>query len=215
MEIVRQGSRHVLPAIAHASAVAVCLFASVAAADVIRAEPVAWKLEPDGKPASYAVVEPSRTNMNIADVVLACESAGERSVLQLQIYLTGDGPLLPRGIPASKLKDEPRAEISIDGKIFPVSLLFGDDHAVLADHQVDGFAGLSDELVDAMAKGRTMTLRLDLVAEPPGTAAAFDGEAVIDLQAGNGGAAVDAVRRCVAPARDRTVGLDGQAAPPQ
>lgn len=210
MEIVRQGSRYVLPAIVHASAVAGCLLATAAGAEVIRAEPVAWKLEPDARPASYAVVEPSRTDMNIADIVLACEGAGEQKVLQLQIYPTDDGPLRPKGAVASQLRDDPRAEISIDGKVFPVSLLFSDDHAVLADRQVDGFASLSDALVDAMANGRAMTVRFDLVAERRGAPAAFDGEAVIDLQAGNGGGAVQAVRRCVVPARDRTVGLDGQ-----
>jgi hypothetical protein len=44
--------------------------------------------------------------------------------------------------------------------------------------------------------GKTMVLRFDLVAERAGQPRAFDGEVVIALQAGAGGAAVAAVRRC-------------------
>jgi hypothetical protein len=139
--------------------------------------------------------------------VLACENAHDRNVLQLQLYLTNEGPLLPKGADASRLKAAPRAEVDIDGKIFPVSLLFGDDHAVLADGEVEGFAGVSEPLVDAMAKGKTMTLRLDLLAEPRGTKAAFDGAAVIDLRADGGSAAIGAMRQCISPMKNRTVGL--------
>jgi hypothetical protein len=45
-----------------------------------------------------------------------------------------------------------------------------------------------------------MVLRFDLFAERAGQSATFDGEAVIALQAGAGGAAVSALRRCT----DRT-----------
>ncbi len=208
MEWVRQGSRHTLPAILRALAMAACISAAATAqAETPAAKPVAWKVEPNAQPARYAVAEPARTNLNISNVVLACESAGDRDILQLQLYLTDDGPLLPQGASTADLKDAPGAEIVIDGRVFPASLLFSDDHAVLADQQVDGFAALSDGVVDAMAKGRTMTLRLDLVAERPGVADPFDGEAAIDLQAGGGSAAIQAVRHCAAPATDRTVGL--------
>lgn len=208
MEIVRQEGISVLSATLRALAVAACLVATTARAEMPAPESlVAWKLEPDAKPARYAVVQPSRTNLNIENVVLACESVGDRSVLQLQLYLTDDGPLLPVNAAPPQLKDEPRAEITIDGRIFPVSLLFSDDHAVLADGQVDNFASVSDALLDDMAAGRTMTLRFDLLAEPPGTPAAFDGEAVVDLRGGNGQAAVETVRRCAASARDQTVDL--------
>jgi hypothetical protein len=47
-----------------------------------------------------------------------------------------------------------------------------------------------------MTTGRIMVLRFDLLAERAGQPAAFDGEAVIELQAGRDGAAVSAVRRC-------------------
>lgn len=207
MESARQGSGHVLVGVVCTLAVATCLSVTAEATESPGAELVAWKLESNASSARYAVAEPTQTNLNLASVVLACENAHDRNVLQLQLYLTNDGPLLPKGADASQLKAAPRAEVEIDGKIFPVSLLFGDDHAVLADGEVGGFAGVSEPLVDAMAKGKTMTLRLDLLAEPPGVKAAFDGAAVIDLRADGGSAAIGAMRQCVSPIRNRTVGL--------
>jgi hypothetical protein len=207
MESVRHGSRHVLAGVVCTLAMAAYFPETSAWAEMPRVEPVAWKLEPNTPPARYAVVEPSQTNLNVASVVLACENAHDRTVLQLQLYLTDEGPLLPKGADASQLKEDPRAEVEIDGKIFPVSLVFGDDHAVLADAEVGGFAGVSERLVDAMAKGRTMTLRLDLLAEAPGAKAAFDGVAVIDLRADGSSAAIRAMRRCASPSKDRTVDL--------
>ena len=209
MQIVGKGDNRVLAAILRALALTGCLLVTVMAAATARAgtsafETVAWKLEPEDQPAHYAVAAPVRTDVNLANIVLACERAGDRHVLQVQLYLTGEGPLLPSGAVASQLRDEPRVEIGIDGRIFPASLLFGDDHAVIANAQVGNVAGVSDALVDAMAKGRTMTLRFDLLTKPQRAPAAFDGEAVIDLQADGGRAAVEAVRRCIAPPVDRT-----------
>jgi hypothetical protein len=187
-------------------AVATCLSGSKVRAETPVTGPVAWKLEQNSSPARYALVEPTRTNLDVASVVLACENGHDRNVLQLQLYPTNEGPLLPKGADASRLKADPRAEVEIDGKIFPVSLLFGDDHAVLADSETGGFAGMSEPLVDAMAKGKTMTLRLDLLAEPAGTKASFDSAAVIELRADGGRAAIGAMRQCVSAIRNRTVG---------
>ena len=156
-----------------------------------------WKLERDVKSPSYAVIEPENSNLNIDSVVLACEEAGNAKVLQLQIYLSKEGPLLPTGATPQQLKEDPRAEISIDGRVFPVGLLFADTYAVLADETDQMFPRLSERLIDAMATGRIMVLRFDLLAERAGQPATFDGEAVIALQEGSGGATVSAVRRCV------------------
>lgn len=207
MESVRQGSRHVLGGVVCTLAMATWLSGTAVRAETSGTELVAWKLEPNSSPAHYAVVEPTQTNLDVASVVLACENANDRNALQLQLYLTSEGPLLPKDADASQLKADPRAEVEIDRKIFPVSLLFGDDHAVLADGEVRGFAAVSEPLVDAMATGKTMTLRLDLLSEPPGTKAAFDSAAVIDLRADGGSAAIGAMRQCVSPMMDRTVGL--------
>src|SRR5689334_8557047 len=74
----------------------------------------AWRAEADVDVPSYAVTEPASSNLNIDSVVLMCEAAGDANVLQLKIYLTDDGPLRPDGVAAERLKDDPRAEISID-----------------------------------------------------------------------------------------------------
>lgn len=155
----------------------------------------AWKAEQGVDSPSYAVTEPLSSNLNIDSVVLMCEAAGDVNVLQLKIYLTDDGPLRPDGVAAERLKDEPRAEIAVDGRVFPVSILFADEYAVLADGEHDRFPLLSDGLLDAMTKGKRMTLRFDLKAEQPGQPAAFDGEAQVEV----GSAAISAVRRCASP----------------
>jgi hypothetical protein len=128
--------------------------------------------------------------------VLACEEAGDPRVLQLQIYLSTDGPLLPTRATPQQLRGDPRAQIAIDGRVSPVDPLFADTYVVLTDETVQTFPRLSESLLDAMATGRIMALRFDLLAERAGQPAAFDGEAVIALQSGEERAAVSAVRRC-------------------
>ena len=177
-----------LPLALRLAAMLACLGASPAVAD--------WKLERGVEPPSYSVIEPENSNLNVDSVVLACEEAGDARVLQLQIYLSTDGPLLPTGAAPQQLKGDPRAEIAIDGRVFPVDLLFADTYVVLTDETDQTFPRLSESLLDAMATGRIMVLRFDLLAERAGQPAAFDGEAVIALQSGEERAAVSAVRRC-------------------
>jgi hypothetical protein len=171
------------------AAVLGCLEAAQAFAD--------WKLQHDVESPSYAVIEPENSNLNIGSVVLACEEAGDARILQLQIYLSTDGPLLPNGATPDQLKGDPRAEIAIDGRVFPVGLLFADAYAVLADETDQIFPRLSERLIDAIAKGRIMVLTFDLLSERLGYPASFDGEAVFALLPGSGGATMSAVRRCV------------------
>jgi len=171
-----------------------------------------WTTERGLDSPSYAMIEPRSRNLNIDVVVLACEQADDRRVLQLQLYLTNDGPLMPHGAEAGRAKSNPRAEIAIDGRVFPVGLLFADDHVVLGDETHQIFPRLSDRLLDAMEQGTTMRLRFDLVAEPVGQPAAFDGEAVVDLQTGSAGArgkAVAAVRRCATGTELQNAALAG------
>lgn len=54
---------------------------------------------------------------------------------------------------------------------------------------------LSTTLLQAMETGHTMLLRFDIISEAAGQPPEFDGELRIDLTAGQGGAAVAAVRR--------------------
>ena len=158
-------------------------------------QPEGWTLERNVAAPSYAVIEPKRTNLNIDVMALVCEQADGRTFLQLQIYLTTGDLLMPQSVPSNPLKANPRAEIVIDGRAFPVDLLFADEYAVLADGDRT-YPQLSDKLLDAIETGSVLVLRFDLAAEQAGQPVDFDGEAVIDLQSGLGGRAVATVRRC-------------------
>ncbi len=166
---------------------------------------VGWQVEQGVDAPSYAVIEPTRTDLNIDTVALVCEGTDANKLLQLQIYLTDEGPLRPKAAKSTLFKAEPRAEISIDGRASKADVLFADDHVVLANSQHGPYPELSDATLDEMQAGKTMVLRFDLMAERPGDAA-FDGEAVIDLQSGAGAAAISAVRRCAEPGTGRAVG---------
>lgn len=183
---------------------------TMAVAGPVLAEGAGWTAERDVEAPSYAYVEPRRSDLNIDTVVLACEPADDRHVLQLQLYLVNDGPLIPANATANRLKTDPRAEISIDGKVFPVELLFAGDHVVLADETDKMFPRLSERLLDALEEGRLMSLRFDLVAEPGGQPAAFDGEAVVELRDAGSGSTVAAVRRCGAKADLQSAALDAR-----
>lgn len=180
-----------------------CFVASSAFADVVDSKLHGWQLEQGVNNPSYAWIEPARTNLNIDTVVLVCEGTDDNRVLQLQLYLSGEGPLRPKGAGLQRLKVEPRAEILIDGRRFRADILFADEYVVLADGQQGLFPMLSDAVLDAMQAGKTMVLRFDLIAERPGQPAAFDGEAVIELRSGAGATAITAVRRCAEPVGTR------------
>jgi hypothetical protein len=181
--------------ISAAIALLTCLGLNATGAAVGSNAPNGWTIESGTAAPSYAVVEPAWTNLNIDAVVLACEAAWGTRVLQLQLYLMDDGPLRPIYPHATMLKDDPRAEIRIDGQVFPAAVLFADDYAVLADAQEGPFPLLSDRLLDALQAGKTMTLRFDLLSELSGPPT-FDGGALVELQAPGGSQAIAAMRRC-------------------
>jgi hypothetical protein len=160
-----------------------------------------WRLEEGVSAPSYAFAEPASSNLNIDVVALVCEEAGTGRGLQLQIYLSTLGSLLPNGVLPNLVKDAARAEIVVDGQVFATDILFAGDHVLLADASRQQAPVLSDRLVDAMQMGQTMLLRFDLVSEHPGAPEAFDGEAEIDLR--SGARAIATVRRCAEPAVDR------------
>lgn len=169
--------------------------ADLQAADA-RASRPQWTIEQHTADPRYGAVAPTVTSTNIDTVVLACEEASGSRILQLQLYLDDDGPLQPRELQLQPLKAVPRAAIAIDQRIYPVALLFADDHAVLADVQEGRFPALSTRLADAMQAGSSMTLHFDLLEEWPGQAPSFDSEAVVDLHAPSGPEAIAAMRRC-------------------
>jgi len=168
---------------------------SVAGTADTRATPVGWELERDVETASYAVTEPASTNLNIDSVVLSCEQGPSRRGLQLRLYLSGAGPLSPLGADKD-LRDDPAVDLVIDGLSHSAQLLFADDFVVVADSADDAMPLLSDALLNALQLGQRMELQFQLVKVAHGQGPAFDGIAVVDLQAGPGGAAVAVVRRC-------------------
>lgn len=151
-----------------------------------------WNLfRQDSASPRDAVTRALRTNLNVGAVVLACE----RGVLQLQLHPSTEGPILPKGGAREQMKDDPRADLAIDGRSFPVAIAFSDEHAVVSDRQERRLAALSPAILDALEAGRTLQLRLDLVREAAGEPASFDGDIRIDLRSGEGPAALAGVRR--------------------
>jgi hypothetical protein len=196
-------------------AILICLACqSVAGTADTRSPAVAWELERDVENPSYAVTQPASTDLTIDSVVLSCEQGPSRRGLQLRLYLLRDGPLAPlRG--GKDLKDDPTVDLIVDGSSYFAQLLFADVFVVVADTADGPMPLLSDALLDVLQAGRRMELRFKLGktagGEPP-----FHGIAVVDLQAGRGGAAVAAVRRCASAlsARGETGDrLHGAAAP--
>jgi hypothetical protein len=154
-----------------------------------------WALEANVAKPSYAVADPTSTDLNIDTVVLSCEQGPNRRGVQLRLYLSGTGPLAPKAA-AAALKDDPRVELVVDGVSQTAELMFADDFVVVADTADGSMPLLSDALLEKLQAGRRLELRFDLLEEPRGQAQAFDGSAVVDLQAGSGGRAVAAVRGC-------------------
>ena len=158
-----------------------------------------WKLtKQDENPRIFAITEPSASNLNVKVIALTCEEVDGRKSLQFQIYPTNLEPILPVGSSRDQMKDEPRAEIVVDGQIYPTLLAFGGDYGVLMDREEGGLPVLSRPLLEAIEHGHTMIVRFDLLREPVGRPGEFDGELRIDLQSGEGSAAIAAVRRACA-----------------
>jgi hypothetical protein len=153
-----------------------------------------WQLEKDVARPSYAVIDPATSDLNIDAIVLSCEQGPNRRGMQLRLFLSGAGPLAPKG--ARDLKAAPRLELAVDGVSRAADLLFADDFVVVADGADGAMPLLSEDLVDELQAGRRLELRFDLVDEPRGQAPSFDGTAVVDLQAGEGGSAIAALRHC-------------------
>ena len=152
-----------------------------------------WALEANVAKPSYAVAEPTSTDLNIDTVVLSCEQGPDRRGVQLRLYLTGTGPLAPKAA-AAALKDDPRVELVVDGVSQTAELLFADDFVVVADTANGSMPLLSEGLLEKLQAGRRLELRFDLVQQ--GQAPALGASTVVDLQAGSGGRAVAAVRLC-------------------
>jgi hypothetical protein len=190
-----------------AALVSVFLATTTAHAQLGNAAAERWRIEQGVDLPGYAAVEPTATSLNIDTVVLACEQAAKSTVLQLQLYLSDDGPLRPLGTSAAELADDPRASISIDAEDYPVSVMFAGDHVLLADDVEGLFPRLSDRLIEAMQAGRTMILQFALLAPRLNRRASFDGDASIELETAGAREAIAAMRHCASlPARERQSG---------
>ena len=157
-----------------------------------------WELEQEVDDPSYASIEPTKSNLNIDVLVLTCAVTRTSSLLQLELYLTTEGPLLPEGIEPGQLRPDPRVAITIDGQTFLTTMFFADDHILIANEVADTAPSISEALIDAMQNGKEMTIRFDLVFKPS-RRSIFDGEAVFDLQANKGGAVASVRRYCLVP----------------
>jgi hypothetical protein len=179
------------------AAIFATLVFSGAAATTLDGSGQSWRTEPGVSPPSYAVTEPSESDVNVDTIALVCSEMAHGRTLELDLYLVGPGPLLPNGTDAKWLKERPSVEIAVDGRRFRADLLFADDYVVVADATNHRWPTLSASLLDAMQNGRWMVLRFDLLEEGLAGAGRFDSQLVIDLQAGR--AAIASVRRCASP----------------
>src|SRR5262245_23316461 len=101
-------------------AISLCVAPCAGRAADVGSAPPQWTLEQGTDQPSYAAVAPTVTNTNINTVVLACEEGMDGRVLQLQLYLTDDGPLQPSYATVRRLRAVPHAVISIGRKVYPV-----------------------------------------------------------------------------------------------
>jgi hypothetical protein len=185
---------------------------SVAGETDVRSLAVGWQLERGVETPSYAVTEPASTNLNIDSVVLSCEQGSSRRVVQLRLYLLGSGSLAPLGA-GNDLGDDPAVGLIVDSVSHAAQLLFADDFVVVADSADGAVPLLSEALLDVLQAGRLMELRFQFAKVAHTNAPAFDGIAVVDLQAGSGGAAVAGVRRCALQGDGTQVQSDGAIRP--
>jgi hypothetical protein len=177
-----------------ATTVLACLIINSAAATSPSDNAQSWRIEPGVSPPSYAWTEPTESEVNVDTVVLACNETAYGQTLELDLYLVGSEPLMPKGGDRARLKERPSVEIVIDGRKFHADLLFADYYVVVANASAHRWPTLSAGLLDAMQHGRSMVLRFDLMEDDHVGTGRFDSQLVIDLQAGQ--SAIASVRRC-------------------
>lgn len=153
-----------------------------------------WTLREGEEQALYAVSSPTSTTVNVSALVLACEMVSGRRILQFQLYVEGDRPLLPVGARREQLKDDPRVRLEVDGVAYPVQLYFAGDFATIADRADGVLPAVSPGLAERFERGARLMLRFDLLTEKVG-GSDYDGAATVELKAGDAGKAIAAVRR--------------------
>jgi prepilin-type processing-associated H-X9-DG protein len=175
----------------------VCLLLTSAAATSLDGRSHSWRTEPGVSPPSYAVTEPTESDLNVDTIALVCGETAYGRTLEIDLYLVGSGPLLPNGADPRWLKERPSVEIAVDGRRFRANILFADGYVVVANAFDHRWPTLTASLQDAMQNGRSMVIRFDLLEEGGDGTSRFDSQLVIDLQAGQ--PSIAAVRQCVSP----------------
>ena len=154
----------------------------------------AWTLKIGEGQSLYAIVAPAKSTLNLKAVVLACEVTDAGNVLNLQLYPSGDGPLLPNGAQRSQLTDEPRMQLEVDDTKLTANIYFAGDFAVIADQVEGGRPTITASIGNALERGSELTLRFSLL-RAPSASNPFDAYAVVDLKSTEGTKSIAAVRR--------------------
>lgn len=173
--------------------IVILLFALVALAllvdDTVSA---GWQLKSGQGQSLFAVAGPTQSTLNLKAAAVACEFVDGAKVFHLQLYPSGEGPLLPTGATAGQLKDQPRVRLEIDGAVIQASIYFAGEFAVVANQISNGRPVLTPAVGAALEKGNQLTVRLDLIREQRADVP-FDAYAVFDLA--DGRQSIAAVRR--------------------
>ena len=142
-----------------------------------------WDLEKDVDAPSYAVAEPVNAAVDIDTIVLTCEQGQRRSGLQLRLYPMVGRPLASRAVGDSR---SARSNWRSMACAMTCSCSLPTASSWWPDSADGAVPLLSETLLDVIQAGRRLELRLS----------SADSLTIVDLQAGRGGAAVAAVRRC-------------------
>ena len=142
----------------------------------------------------YAVIEgPEATNANAGALALECHVEAGRPVWQLQVYGAAPGMIAKTGVRPEQANLTIGA-IEIDGRSFTIEPLGAGEYLALSDVTVDGFAALSDAIIDALSTGRSVAIAIDAVPDRFG--AEFVGmESTMSFSLDGAGAAIAEVRR--------------------
>ncbi|WP_428668516.1 hypothetical protein [Reyranella sp.] len=175
-----------------------CLAAGQAVAGDAPPTPSAgWQFERDVAWPTYALLEPTITDLNIDVMVLLCEQTERQVGLQLRLYPSEPGPL--RSSRSAPVDLDPDIVIEIDGRRHDAQILFADDFMVVADAADGPVPILSASLIAALQIGRHFAMTFRPVEVPRSSTSTPALQVTADLQAGIGGAAIAAVRRCGVP----------------
>lgn len=151
-----------------------------------------WQLKNGEGQTLFAVAAPTQSTLNLKMAAVACEFVEGAKIFHLQLYPSGQGPLLPAGANAAQLKDQARVRLEIDGAVIQASIYFAGEFAVVANQVSGGRPVLTPAVGAALEKGQQLTIRLDLIKDQRADVP-FDAYAIFNLA--DGRQSIAAVRR--------------------